>query len=137
MSNKIQFNLNGSMRTVAVQDNTTLLEMLRGTFGLISPKDGCSPQGQCGCCTVIVDDRAVVSCSLPATSVAGCSVLTIKGFDEQERNIFAESFVACGGVQCGFCIPGIVARAKALRVGDGLDPATEMGPRSAMRSARR
>lgn len=92
--------------------------MLRGTFGLISPKDGCSPQGQCGCCTVIVDDRAVVSCTLPATSVAGSSVLTIEGFDEQERSIFADSFVACGGLQCGFCTPGIVARAKALLAAD-------------------
>jgi len=110
----IQFTLNGSVRTVDMQHDGTLLEMLRGPCGLISPKDGCSPQGQCGCCTVIVDGRAVVSCTVPATSVADCTVLTIEGFEPKVRDVFAESFLTCGGVQCGFCTPGIVARAQAL-----------------------
>lgn len=114
MIKTIQFTLNGSLRTVDMQHDGTLLEMLRGPCGLISPKDGCSPQGQCGCCTVIVDGRAVVSCTVPATSVADCTVLTIEGFEPKVRDVFAESFLTCGGVQCGFCTPGIVARAQAL-----------------------
>jgi selenium-dependent xanthine dehydrogenase len=114
----IQFTLNGSVQNVDIPQDATLLEMLRGPCGLISPKDGCSPQGQCGCCTVIVDGRAVVSCTIPAMSVAGRTVLTIEGFETRVRDVFADSFVTCGGVQCGFCTPGIVARAQALLMSD-------------------
>ncbi len=118
MTETIQFTLNGSVQNVDMPQDATLLEMLRGPCGLISPKDGCSPQGQCGCCTVIVDGRAVVSCTIPAMSVAGRTVLTIEGFETRVRDVFADSFVTCGGVQCGFCTPGIVARAQALIMSD-------------------
>ena len=66
MATRIEFVLNGANRALDVEDDASLLEALRDGCGLISPKDGCSPQGQCGCCTVIVDDRAVVSCAMPA-----------------------------------------------------------------------
>src|SRR4029079_5826039 len=92
----------------------SLLEALREGCGVISPKDGCSPQGQCGCCTVIVDGRAVVACAVPAKSVIGKTVLTLEGFSELERDTFADSFIDAGGLQCGFCTPGIVVRAKHL-----------------------
>src|SRR4029079_17619367 len=69
--------------------------------------------GQCGCCTVLVDGKAVVSCTLPLDKVAGKSIVTLEGVDEGERVRFAEAFAACGGLQCGFCIPGIVMRAKS------------------------
>jgi selenium-dependent xanthine dehydrogenase len=114
MSNRLEFSLNGTAREVVADDGVSLLEVLRESLGLISPKDGCSPQGQCGCCTVIVDGRAVVSCAVPARSVAGKTVLTLEGFSEFERETFADSFVAAGGLQCGFCTPGIVVRAKNL-----------------------
>jgi selenium-dependent xanthine dehydrogenase len=114
MATRLEFTLNGAARSVDIEDGITLLEALRDGCGLISPKDGCSPTGQCGCCTVIVDDRAVVSCAMPAKSVAGKQVLTLEGFSERERETFADSFIACGGLQCGFCTPGIVARAKNL-----------------------
>src|SRR5262245_62018781 len=114
MPNRITFNLNSSERAVDVDDGASLLEVLRGSCGLISPKDDCSPQGQCECCTVIVDGRAVVSCAVPASSVAGKSVVTLEGFTELERDAFADSFIAAGGLQCGFCTPGIVVRAKNL-----------------------
>ncbi|MEW6209385.1 MAG: selenium-dependent xanthine dehydrogenase [Acidobacteriota bacterium] len=110
----IEFTLNGTARSLQVEDGRSLMEALREDFGLISLKDGCSPQGQCGCCTVIVDGRAVVSCAMPARNVAGKTVLTLEGFSEREREAFAESFASCGGLQCGFCTPGIVARAKNL-----------------------
>ena len=114
MGNEIRFTLNGTERTLKTNGKTSLLEMLRDQCGIISAKDGCSPQGQCGCCTVIVDDRAVVSCAVPASSVNGKKITTIEGFSERERNAFADSFIACGGLQCGFCTPGIIARARNL-----------------------
>lgn len=114
MANRILFNLNAIERAVEVEDGASLLEVLRDSCGVISPKDGCSPQGQCGCCTVIVDGRAVVSCAVPAKTVAGKTVLTLEGFSELERDTFADSFIAAGGLQCGFCTPGIVVRAKNL-----------------------
>lgn len=114
MADRIEFNLNANSVAVDVEDGASLLEVLRDQCGVISPKDGCSPQGQCGCCTVIVDGRAVVSCAVPATSVAGKNILTLEGFSELERDTFAESFIAGGGLQCGFCTPGIVVRAKNL-----------------------
>jgi xanthine dehydrogenase molybdenum-binding subunit len=110
----LTFTLNGQSRSVDVEADASLLEVLRDRCGLISPKDGCSPQGQCGCCTVIVNDRAVVSCAMPASSVAGKQITTLEGFSEQVRDTFAGAFAAAGGLQCGFCTPGIVVRAKNL-----------------------
>ena len=89
-----------------------LLSALRDELGLTAAKDGCSPSGQCGCCTVIVDGKAVVSCQMPLDKVVGKSIVTLEGLPEEERNRYATAFAACGGLQCGFCIPGIVMRAK-------------------------
>src|SRR5215813_14681461 len=114
MAMRISLNVNSADQVIEVEEGASLLEVLRDQLGLISPKDGCSPQGQCGCCTVIVDGRAVVSCAVPARSVAGKTVITLEGFSEFERETFADSFVAAGGLQCGFCTPGIVVRAKNL-----------------------
>ncbi len=99
-----------------------LLAALRDELGITSPKDGCAPSGQCGCCTVLVDGKAVVSCNLPLPKVAGKSIVTLEGIDPDERDRYAASFAACGALQCGFCTPGIVVRAKALidKKGDGL-----------------
>ncbi|MGA1035848.1 MAG: molybdopterin cofactor-binding domain-containing protein, partial [Ilumatobacteraceae bacterium] len=88
-----------------------LLSALREELDITSPKDGCSPSGQCGCCTVLIDGRAVVACQQSVDSVAGKQVVTLEGLPEDERTRFAEAFAACGGLQCGFCIPGIVMRA--------------------------
>ncbi|HKF54596.1 MAG TPA: selenium-dependent xanthine dehydrogenase [Blastocatellia bacterium] len=114
MGTRIEFILNGVDQVIDVEPDASLLEVLRDQCGLISPKDGCTPQGQCGCCTVIVDDRAVVSCAMPARAAAGKRVQTLEGFSERERDVFASSFIACGGLQCGFCTPGIIVRAKNL-----------------------
>ena len=115
---KIELTINGELRSFEVERGTSLLELLREHCGFISPKNGCSPQGQCGCCTVIVGDqgsgKAMISCAVPASKVAGKSVFTLEGLSEIERDTFARSFVAAGGLQCGFCIPGIVMRAKHL-----------------------
>lgn len=100
-------------RTVEVSsEHPHLLSALRDELGLTAAKDGCSPSGQCGCCTVIIDGKAIVSCQQPLNKVVGKSIVTLEGLPEEERNRYASAFAACGGLQCGFCIPGIVMRAK-------------------------
>jgi len=111
---RIEFNLNGESFTATVDDGMSLMTLLREKAGLISPKNGCAPQGSCGCCTVIVEDKAVPSCAVPAKKANGKRVLTLEGFSERERDVFAKAFTLSGGLQCGFCIPGIVVRAKHL-----------------------
>jgi xanthine dehydrogenase small subunit len=99
---------------VAVPDDgSSLLEVLRDRLGLRGPKDGCSPQGQCGCCTVLVDGAPRVACVTPARRVAGRAVTTVAGLDDAE--VWADAFLATGGSQCGFCTPGIVCRLAGLR----------------------
>src|SRR3954466_1375786 len=124
----IELTVNGVAVTVE-GDHPHLLAALREELGLTSPKDGCSPSGQCGCCTVLVDGKAVVSCNLPLDKVAGKSIVTLEGVDAGERGRFAEAFAACGGLQCGFCIPGIVMRAKSQIDKKGADlDRTSMAP---------
>ena len=108
----IDFHLNGKPVTVR-EDHPHLLAALREELDVTSPKDGCSPSGQCGCCTVHVDGKAIVSCQQSLAKTAGKSVTTLEGVAADERAAFADAFAACGGLQCGFCIPGIVIRAKA------------------------
>jgi len=106
------FTLNG--RPVAVhRTHPHLLAALREELDVTSPKDGCSPSGQCGCCTVLIDGKAVVSCQQSLEKVDGSEIITLEGVSEGERKAFADAFAANGGLQCGFCIPGIVMRAKA------------------------
>jgi xanthine dehydrogenase small subunit len=109
-------------RTVQVPDDgASLLEVLRDRLGIHGPKDGCSPQGQCGCCTVLVDGAPRVSCVTPARRVAGRSVTTVDGLDAEVRDQWADALCATGGSQCGFCTPGIVTRLAALAA-KGADP---------------
>ncbi len=107
------FQLNG--QTVAVSDgHEHLLAALRDELGVISPKDGCAPSGQCGCCTVLIGDKARVACQTSLERVTGEEVTTLEGFDDAELRRYCEAFAVHGALQCGFCIPGIVVRAKAL-----------------------
>ncbi|MEO6653072.1 MAG: molybdopterin cofactor-binding domain-containing protein [Ilumatobacteraceae bacterium] len=106
------FTLNGTAVSVG-RSHPHLLSALREELDITSPKDGCSPSGQCGCCTVLIDGKAVVACQQSLDKVDGSAVVTLEGVAEAERQAFADAFAACGGLQCGFCIPGIVMRAKA------------------------
>lgn len=106
------FILNGAPVSVR-SDHPHLLAALREELDVTSAKDGCSPQGQCGCCTVMIDGKVQISCTYSVDKVAGRSVTTLEGVDADERTRFSDAFAACGGLQCGFCIPGIVMRAKA------------------------
>ncbi|MEE2768018.1 MAG: 2Fe-2S iron-sulfur cluster-binding protein [Actinomycetota bacterium] len=112
----LSFSVDGRLVTVP-DDGSTLLDVLRGQLGVTSAKDGCSPQGQCGCCTVLVDGQARVSCVTPTRRVTGRSVTTLEGLGADEIRAWADAFCAVGGSQCGFCTPGIIVRLSALRVG--------------------
>jgi xanthine dehydrogenase molybdenum-binding subunit len=111
-SSRVAFVVNGTPVTVR-KDHPHLLAALREELDITSPKDGCSPSGQCGCCTVLVDGKAIVSCQQSLEKVANTNITTLEGVSQVERDAFANAFAACGGLQCGFCIPGIVVRAKA------------------------
>ena len=110
----VEFNLNGADTSVEVREGESLMTALRQRCGVTSPKNGCAPQGQCGCCLALVDGRAKVSCVYTAEKAAGTDVLTLEGVSDAERETLSRAFVAAAGLQCGFCIPGIALRAKAL-----------------------
>jgi xanthine dehydrogenase molybdenum-binding subunit len=110
----MDFVLNGQPTQFAGDADLPLLIYLREHEGLISPKDGCSPQAACGCCAVDLNGKAVLSCVTPMKKVAGGQVTTTEGLGEFRQRVFSHAFVAAGGIQCGFCIPGIVMQANAL-----------------------
>ena len=110
----IEFMLNGQVTRYDGDPDRALMNVLREDLGIISPKDGCAPQAACGCCVVQVDDKALLSCVTKMEKVAGKSVTTTEGLGEYRQNVFANAFVSEGGVQCGFCIPGIVMQANNL-----------------------
>jgi xanthine dehydrogenase small subunit len=119
VSSAVEFTLNGT--TVSVDGAGSLLDALREQLGVRSAKDGCSPQGQCGCCTVWVDGQARVACVTPVARVRGRGVTTLEGLPDAD--VWAAAFAACGASQCGFCTPGIIMRAAALPPERRHDPA--------------
>ncbi len=119
MSGRVQFTCDGVQVEVDAAPGETLLSALREHLGIVSLKDGCAPQGQCGCCTVLVDGAARVACVTPLARIAGREVTTVNGLAPDVRDAIAAAFVATGGAQCGFCTPGIVVRAAALRAKGG------------------
>ncbi|MEK7383009.1 MAG: molybdopterin cofactor-binding domain-containing protein, partial [Elusimicrobiota bacterium] len=110
----MKFKLNGAEKAYAGPAGTSLLRWLRDEEGIISPKDGCSPQAACGCCTVELGGKAVLSCVTSMSQVSGKEVVTTEGMGKPAQDAFAEAFARHGGAQCGFCIPGIVMRAWNL-----------------------
>ena len=110
----IQFKLNGKDVKAEVLPNRLLVDFLREDLGLTGTKKGCGV-GECGACTVIVDGKAVNSCLVLATMVAGSSVVTIEGVSNGgSLHPLQQAFIDHGAVQCGFCTPGMVLSAKAL-----------------------
>jgi selenium-dependent xanthine dehydrogenase len=110
----MKFKLNGIEKTFDGNPELTLLKYLREHENLISPKDGCSPQAACGACTVELDGKAVLSCVTPMSKVSGSDVFTTEGLEERIKNALVSAFAEKGAVQCGFCTPGIIMRAKVL-----------------------
>ena len=113
MERTISFTLNGRPASVKVEDERMLLWVLRSDLGLTGTKFGCG-EGLCGACTVIVNQQAVRSCSVPVKDVAGKQVLTIEGLGQSGLHAIQAAFVKHHAFQCGYCTPGMVLAAKAL-----------------------
>ncbi len=120
----IIFCLNGEQVEVYADPVKSLLHLLRDDFGLTGTKEGCG-QGECGACTVLLDDLAVNSCLIPAGKIAGRSVVTIEALSRDgQPDPVQVAFVEKGAVQCGFCTPGMVMSAHAL-LKQNPDPSSE------------
>ena len=120
----MKFRLNGVEKFFDGDPNLSLLKYLREHELLISPKDGCSPQAACGACTVELNGKAVLSCVTPISKVKGCEIYTTDGIDPHIRNTLVTAFMNHGAVQCGFCTPGIIMRAKVF-LDNNPDPSRE------------
>lgn len=111
---ELTLTVNAAAHVVDVGHDAALLDVLRGDIGLTGTKDGCR-EGECGACTVLVDGTPVDSCIYPAHAASGCAVLTVEGVGNTGIGARVQSaMVEAGGVQCGFCTPGIVMTLTAL-----------------------
>ena len=115
MSREISFTFNGNPMQMSVEEHWTLLHMIREELGYTGTKEGCG-SGECGACTVIVDAKAVNSCLYLAAEIDGKELVTIEGLAVADGSLhpLQQSFVDNGGIQCGFCSPGMILSAKAL-----------------------
>jgi nicotinate dehydrogenase subunit A len=111
---RVSLTINGWLREVDVDPECPLLYVLRDTLALNNPRFGCG-LGQCGACTVLVDNRAVRSCTLPVSRAAGKQIVTIEGLGTLERpHRVQQAFIDEQAFQCGYCLNGWVLTAKAL-----------------------
>jgi carbon-monoxide dehydrogenase small subunit len=109
----IRIQLNQEAVECTVDDNITLLDLLRDVLDLTGTKKGCDT-GECGACTVILDGKAVNACLILAVDADGSEVQTIEGIGKPKLRPLQISFVENGAIQCGFCTPGFIMSAKAL-----------------------
>jgi len=110
----IEVTVNGARRRVEVDADQSLLSALRDELDLTGTKYGCG-EGQCGACTVLIDGRPTLSCVTKAASVAGQSITTIEGIEENGRlHPLQEAFLELGAMQCGYCTPGMILEGVAL-----------------------
>jgi len=110
----IRFKLNNRLIKLKVADDLTLLDYLRLNEGITSVKNGCSGQSACGACLVEINGKPKLSCITPVKSLHDAEVITMEGIPENIREILAKAFIDKGAVQCGFCTPGFIMRAKVL-----------------------
>jgi aerobic-type carbon monoxide dehydrogenase small subunit (CoxS/CutS family) len=109
-----ELHINGAAKPVAADPERTLLSVLRDDLGLTGAKYGCG-EGHCGACTVLVDGRAVRSCSTRVEAAAGKKIGTIEGLATGEKlHALQEAFLNVGAMQCGYCTPGMIMSALAL-----------------------
>lgn len=110
----IRFRLNGIAREINTDSDRTLLDVLRGHFGLAGVHFGCG-SGECGACRVIVGDHAVTACDTPLWSVADKDVVTLEGLGTPDQpHALQRAFIAEQAMQCGYCVSGVIMSAAAL-----------------------
>jgi len=112
---KITLTVNGSTEMVDVSSNMTLLQMLRDRLVLTGTKNGCAA-GECGACTVMMNGEPVNSCMVLAVECDGAQITTVEGLALRDGQLdpVQQAIIEQGGVQCGFCTPGILISARAL-----------------------
>ena len=112
---QLRLTVNGRAVNTDVEPHTLLIDLLRGPLGLTGTHSGCDTS-QCGCCTVLVDGDSVKSCSMLAVQAQGRSVTTVEGLAKADGTLHPvqEAFIACHGLQCGFCTPGMMMSATCL-----------------------
>ena len=114
MTRTIHFTLNGEKVAAEIAPHHNLVEVLRDRFDLFGARESCA-QGLCGCCTVLVDGRAVSGCLFLAAFADGATVETVEHLaSDGKLNAVQEAFLECGAAQCGFCTPGFVLMAGQL-----------------------
>jgi carbon-monoxide dehydrogenase small subunit len=109
----IRVKVNGKWLAVEVSGSDFLVDLLRDRLGLTGTKKGCG-KGDCGACTVLVDNLPVNSCLVLAIQVDGKEILTIEGLGEEVLHPIQRAFIEHGAIQCGYCTPGMILTAKAL-----------------------
>ena len=109
----IRFNLNGESVSAQVAPHHNLVELLQREFALYGARESCG-QGLCGCCTVLVDGKAVSGCLYLAALVDGAEVVTIEHDGGRGPDAVQQAFIECGAFQCGFCTPGFVLMTRQL-----------------------
>ncbi len=118
----IHFTLDGEPVELFVDGNPTALDLLREQAGVTTVKDGCSPQAGCGACTVLLNGRPTFACVKSAAQLQDADVQTLAGLAEHKRAALGAAFTKVGGLQCGFCSPGIAMRAAHLLDRDPAPP---------------
>jgi carbon-monoxide dehydrogenase small subunit len=110
----IELTINGKKRKVETTSSTRLLDLIRDDLHLTGTKEGCG-KGECGACTVIMNDKLVASCLVLAPQADGATIITIEGIGNGKKlHPIQEAFIETGAVQCGFCNPGMILTAKKL-----------------------
>jgi len=111
---RVNLTVNGEFEQVDVSANMTLLEMLRERLVLTGTKNGCAA-GECGACTVLMDGEPVNSCLVLAVECDGAEIVTVEGLaQDAQLDPVQKAILDAGGVQCGFCTPGILISSRAL-----------------------
>ena len=114
MADLIQFTLNGTPQSVAIDPADKIIDVLREHLNLTGTKRGCD-DGTCGACTIVLNGEAKRACLLPAAKLDGADVLTIEGLNRgSDIHPIQKALIEAGAVQCGYCIPGIVMELYAL-----------------------
>ncbi|MCF8008430.1 MAG: (2Fe-2S)-binding protein [Halanaerobiales bacterium] len=121
---EIKLTVNNEKRKVNVKPHTRLIDLLREDLGLTGTKEGCG-KGECGACTVLMDNKVVTSCLVLAVQADGSEILTIEGLETKDKlHPIQQAFIDTGAVQCGYCIPGMIISSKKL-IDQNLNPSDD------------